>query len=759
MKKSTLIILITVSIIFCLTQTIYAKTFHVADGRELFLAFSEASNNGENDIIYLAAGVYKGEFIFETSEANSLTLTSEPGLKAEQVIFDGEEMVRPLYISADASADIGVENITVRNGKTSDNGGGIYITTFSTVTVFNNIITGNSSLSSYGGGVYIYTNGNVALNHNIISDNNSGGNGAGFYIQNIFGELIITDNKITGNIATGYNSKDLFAKVGDNISIHNNYFEGSLSASASGSISLSCNVLSEKHLYLEGNGTKNIINNNFISSGINVIGGNISISNNTISNGFISSSNRNDESTNNISIIHNVISGSFIIIFIETNGFIYLTKNTLYGDSKGDSSGIYLYSKRDILFSDNNIKNLVWTDSGNYYFNRGLLSIDCENIIFNNNKISQNIHHNRSIFINAQNDITAKKNVITNNSGGGIYLSNKVINAILTDNIIETNTLLGAFYTQNTGSLILSNNTITGNNAIESYNATSIDINSNIIKGSKGKGIYITSTSGMSYTCTINNNVITGFDNSSKEGAGIFVENFELIDIAQNLIANNKAAKGAGLFLNPASTLFMNNNTIADNIAEEQGGGLYVKTSNMLYNLSLGNNIFWNNSAAIEGDDIYLYGFGGNPRVLDHNNVGEIVGTFENSSNNLSIDPLFYSPETGDYHLRPNSPCINAGNTYFMSDLDDTSILAEGDIGAYEYNPTIPHPADTNKNFIIEESEYTSYNNSWHENLPWSTEQTEIAIEYNTRAGFLIENGGSYTNTGAMKPLCWTPNN
>ena len=44
-----------ITIILCLTQTIYAKKFHIADGRELFLAFSEASNNVEDDIIYLAA--------------------------------------------------------------------------------------------------------------------------------------------------------------------------------------------------------------------------------------------------------------------------------------------------------------------------------------------------------------------------------------------------------------------------------------------------------------------------------------------------------------------------------------------------------------------------------------------------------------------------------------------------------------------------------------------------------------------------------
>jgi len=667
MNKSNLIILITASIILCLTQTIYAKTFHVGDGRELFLAFSEASNNGEDDIIYLAAGVYKGEFIFETSEANSLTLTSEPGLKAEEVVFDGEEMVRPLYISSVVAADIVVKNISIQNGK-----------------------------AEFGSGIVIFSNGIINFDKNFVY-NNSGG---GVYLQNDshIGKIFIFHNRITGNFFSSFGGGIKVYAKGDIIFI-DNYVCSNTSTRSGGGV----------YIYTQG-----------------------------------------DILFNENSIMENVI---------DYDG------NFVFG------GGIFAYTHMNIALNNNIIaKNISYSHGSGIYVNA-----PNGNIFFNNNNVSQNISKQNiaGIYIeNAENVVLTKNNILKNeclssanysDRGSGIFLSSQVKNSVLRDNTIKNNISISndALRTYNTGSLILSNNTIIQNNscAIESYNASSIDINSNIIKGSSGKGIYITSTSETSITCTIHNNVITGFNNSSNEGAGIFVENFELIDIAQNLITNNKAVKGAGVFLNPASTLFLNSNTIADNIAEEQGGGLYVKTSNMLYSLSVKNNIFWNNSAAIEGDDIYLHGFGGNPRELHYNNIGEISGTFENASNNLSIDPLFYSPETGDYHLRSNSPCINTGNIYYLSDLDGNSIYGEGDIGAYEYNPTIPHPADTNKNFIIEESEYTPYNNSWHKNLPWSTELTEIEIEYNTRAGFLIENGGAYTNTGAMKPLCWTPIN
>jgi len=720
MKKSNLIILIIVSTILCFTQTISAKTFHVADGRELFLAFSEASNNGEDDIIYLAAGVYKGEFIFETSEANSLTLTSEPGLKAEEVVFDGEDMVRPLYIFSDAAADIGVANITVRNGRNIDYGGGIYIRTHTNVSFYRSNIVNNTGKH---GAVCIITDdlGSVTISENKILDNNSVSNGGGILV-NVTENLSIINNTISGNTVSSGSGGGIYANAKGEVFFNNNHVTENTSRYNGGGIY----VYTTKNLSItENNITKNITS----ATNFDYYGGGLMAY--AALNQLIMNNNISENSSYNGGGIY--VSGSSMSVQNNT-----ITRNVCW-----KYGAIYANSSGEVSV----INNIVTENISKWYYS-GIYIVNATKIEFTKNNISKNI---------------SQSTVIESSRGSGIFLHSNVINASFIDNIIQNNSSIsnGTLKTYNRGYLIVSNNTITQNtsSAIESHNASSIDINSNIIKGSSGKGIYITTTSETSITCTIHNNVITGFNNSSNEGAGIFVENFELIDIAQNLITNNKAVKGAGLFLNPASTLFLNSNTIADNIAEEQGGGLYVKTSNMLYSLSVKNNIFWNNSAAIEGDDIYLHGFGGNPRVLQNNNVGEIVGTFENTSNNLSIDPLFYSPETGDYHLRPNSPCINTGNSYYMSDLDGNSVYGERDIGAYEYNPTIPHPADTNKNFIIEESEYTPYNNSWHQNLPWPTEPTEIEIEYNTRAGFLIENGGAYTNTGAMKPLCWKPIN
>jgi hypothetical protein len=358
---------------------------------------------------------------------------------------------------------------------------------------------------------------------------------------------------------------------------------------------------------------------------------------------------------------------------------------------------------------------------------------------------------------------TIHQNNIEYSSGNSCTLYVDTNDLHLSNNDIKNNIVPSSgtvLNTINTGSLILSRNTFVNNKsgAIRSVNASSIDITSNIIEGNnEGTGMHIDSSSENSITCTISSNIIKNFGNSSNEGGGIYVNNFKQISIWQNLIFKNKAVRGGGVFLNPKESLSMVNNTIASNTAEMQGGGLYVKTSNMTSDIALINNIFWDNTAANEGDDIFLYGFGGNPRVLENNTVREIFGTFETKSNNISSDPLFFSLETDDYHLRPGSPCINIGKSFMLDDLDGVNTYQSKDIGAYEYNPTTPHPADINANFNIEESEYNNYNNSWRNNIEWTKSPIDIPIEYNTRAGFIIENGGSYTNTGAMKPLCWTP--
>jgi len=67
------------------------------------------------------------------------------------------------------------------------------------------------------------------------------------------------------------------------------------------------------------------------------------------------------------------------------------------------------------------------------------------------------------------------------------------------------------------------------------------------------------------------------------------------------------------------------------------------------------------------------------------------------------------------------------------------------------------HPADTNVNGIIEESEFTAYNNAWRNDSFWSTHFGSVPKDYLTRAGYILLKGAHYYDSGGEMPLCWMP--
>ncbi|MBF0450153.1 MAG: right-handed parallel beta-helix repeat-containing protein [Candidatus Magnetomorum sp.] len=463
MKKSNFLLIMIFCFSFFFIQNIHAKEFHVADGRELFLAFSEASNNGENDIIYLAAGVYKGEFIFETIEAKSLTLTSEQGVRADQVVFDGEGMVRPLSFSSEYAADMAIINIAVRNGKTDGYGGGIFISTGGIVTFHKNVVYDNSG--EYGGGVYIAKSGLgvLTLYNNSVLNNESYRAGGGIYAQGN-GDFLINENDISKNnseISYGGGIYTYSSHQNNNISFNNN------------------NIT--KNNCRDGGGGIYAIGNNYVEY-ISFKGNNISENNCERSN---SSENYGGAG-----------------IYTKGKSLYFDENNIKSNTSKGSSGGVFAYAYNELSLNN----NIIIQNTSNYHGSGVYAKADI--LKLNNNIISKNIsmYFFSGILIHASNNVfllrntiyqnICKSSTIANYRGSGIYLSNEVKNAVITNNNFKNNfsNSSATIMSFNTGNLIISKNTITQNkpNAIKSENASSITIDANIIKGSTGTGIHIT---------------------------------------------------------------------------------------------------------------------------------------------------------------------------------------------------------------------------------------------------------------------------
>ncbi|MHC4945053.1 MAG: right-handed parallel beta-helix repeat-containing protein, partial [Planctomycetota bacterium] len=231
---------------------------------------------------------------------------------------------------------------------------------------------------------------------------------------------------------------------------------------------------------------------------------------------------------------------------------------------------------------------------------------------------------------------TIKKNVITGNtsfSGGGIYFNES-------SSIIADNTILGNWAYEGSGG------------GIHCYNS-SPTITNNIIGGNHtkiwgfGGGIYCYNSFPV-----ITNNTIAGNHVSVIEdlgaGGGIFCSASNPV-IANNMIHNNKVsgsiAYGGGIYCLDSSPTITNNTVSENSVGQGHGGGIYCENSSPI----ITNTICWNNT----GEEIS----GGTPLVTFSNVKGGWPGT-----GNIDADPLFTKPDTGDFHLNPHSPCIDAGD-------------------------------------------------------------------------------------------------
>jgi parallel beta-helix repeat protein len=311
--------------------------------------------------------------------------------------------------------------------------------------------------------------------------------------------------------------------------------------------------------------------------------------------------------------------------------------------------------------------------------------------------------------------------------GGGILISGAA--PTITGNIITNNTSSfegGGISVQNNGSPRIINNTISNNTA-------------NGFGGGIGVGFA---------SPIIQDNIITNNTNSSS-GGGIGIRGESSAQILDNLISNNLASFGGGIELFASGAVLIQGNTIRENRGVSSGGGIDAVNfapARIIQNVIVGNSSFkgggiaWSNPVdvvinntiagnigvgifasfsrntqfinniviATQGQPAFacdtLFGVE-MPTVFKNNNLYSPGGmAYANGcpdqtgiNGNLSADPLFINPSTGDYHLQPGSPSIDAGDNNApqlpATDLDDNPRIFDGDhngsaivdMGVYEF--------------------------------------------------------------------------
>ncbi len=228
--------------------------------------------------------------------------------------------------------------------------------------------------------------------------------------------------------------------------------------------------------------------------------------------------------------------------------------------------------------------------------------------------------------------------------GGGIYCAPESAPVIINNIIVGNKAVFGgAIYCDTLSAPVIRNNTIVKNSASVT-----------------GGGIFSFRSSAV-----ISNNRL--IDNEAENSGGAIGGNRDSARITNNIIRKNRAGFGGGISCDRSSSE-ISNDTIVLNVADRGGGIVVDKGSVRLTNL-----ILWHNTK----DELYLKQVGPAARP-SYSLIGD--GAFRGINGNISGDPLFKNTESGDFQLRPDSPCIDSGSKDpFYMDRDGSF----NDMGAF----------------------------------------------------------------------------
>ncbi len=217
-----------------------------------------------------------------------------------------------------------------------------------------------------------------------------------------------------------------------------------------------------------------------------------------------------------------------------------------------------------------------------------------------------------------------------------------------------------------------------------------------------GGGIYCFSSSP-----TILNNVIT--ENVAGSGGGISNDSTSSPIVINCLFTGNFATfDGGGMYIDYFCDPTVINCTFSGNTAGRMGGGIYNGNSNLPV---LTNCILWNDIPDEISDS--------SSTLSVH--YSDIQGGFAGTGN-IDTDPLFFDPDSSDYHLQQDppqpgiiNPCVDAGDsasqmiigTTRTDGVQDSGVIDMGyhyplavaenipPVAVFDWTPDITDPGDT----------------------------------------------------------------
>jgi PKD repeat protein len=310
-------------------------------------------------------------------------------------MLDGGGNGTVLVLSApDFAVNFFVDGLTLKNGYSNANGGGLYAASKGIVTLTNNNISYNNATD--GGGIYFdSSSGSIALSSNVISHNSASSTGGGAHFWASSGSITLTNNVISHNntISARGGGGWLATSSGivtltDNVISHNSGQDGAGGVHLDvhrGSITLADNIISDNNsttgspggIYLYSyQGSFTLTNNTIVKNNAHTYAGGLRVKlydegdDGAIANIY-----------NNI-IWNNTAENQFGDLYIENDGnnnFIESTINLYNNNFDQSSAGTYIQLP-DSKYLTNNLNNVdpnfVDSPNNDFHLTEGSQCID-----------------------------------------------------------------------------------------------------------------------------------------------------------------------------------------------------------------------------------------------------------------------------------------------------------------------------------------------------------------------------------------------
>ncbi len=211
--------------------------------------------------------------------------------------------------------------------------------------------------------------------------------------------------------------------------------------------------------------------------------------------------------------------------------------------------------------------------------------------------------------------------------------------------------------------------------------------------GSIGGGMYFGASSPIITNCKITENT------ASTYGGGIFSGNSSPTILNCIITGNTASVDGGGIYCGSSSP-GITNCTITGNTAGNTGGAIFGGGSSP----TISNGILWANIALGAYNEIAQIS---STIACTYSNIDQ--DGYAGSDGNIWQDPRFVDPVNGNFHLQPDSPCIDAGTSdgapsadmEGFSRYDEPLVPNTGggtypyyDMGAYESQMRVVTPID-----------------------------------------------------------------